>query len=52
MLKETLGGFENGAWMTPQWFRFGASALLNDVLRQLAWLQTKRYASRYDFAEA
>jgi deoxyribose-phosphate aldolase len=32
MLKETLGD----AWLTPDLFRFGASALLNDVLMQLA----------------
>lgn len=32
MLHETLGG----AWMTNEWFRFGASSLANDVLMQLA----------------
>lgn len=32
MLNETLGA----AWMTNQWFRFGASSLANDVLMQLA----------------
>ncbi len=52
MLKETLGTLENGAWMTPRWFRFGASALLNDLLRQIAWHTTGRYAARYDFADA
>lgn len=31
MLNETLGA----AWMTNQWFRFGASSLANDVLMQL-----------------
>ena len=31
MLHETLGN----AWMTPDWFRFGASSLANDVLMQL-----------------
>lgn len=31
MLRETLGN----AWMTPEWFRFGASSLANDVLMQL-----------------
>jgi deoxyribose-phosphate aldolase len=31
MLRETLGS----AWMTPKWYRFGASSLANDVLMQL-----------------
>jgi deoxyribose-phosphate aldolase len=31
MLKETLGD----DWLTPEWFRFGASTLLNDVLMQI-----------------
>jgi deoxyribose-phosphate aldolase len=52
MLKETMGSLHNGAWLTPRFFRFGASALLNDVLRQLAWSQSGRYAARYDFADA
>lgn len=52
MLQETLGQIEDGAYMTPQLFRFGASALVNDLTRQLRWLATGRYAARYDFAEA
>jgi deoxyribose-phosphate aldolase len=32
MVKETLGD----AWLTNEWFRFGASSLANDVLMQLA----------------
>lgn len=32
MLSETLGE----EWMNPDWFRFGASSLLNDVLRQIS----------------
>jgi len=52
MLKETMGTLADGAWLTPRYFRFGASALLNDLLRQLAWTQTGKYAARYDFAEA
>lgn len=32
MVKETLGD----AWLTPQYFRFGASTLLNDLLMQYA----------------
>ena len=41
MLRETLGS----AWMTPEWFRFGASSLANDVLMQLAKQSTGRYQS-------
>jgi deoxyribose-phosphate aldolase len=40
MVQEVMGP----EWMSPDWFRFGASALLNDVLRQLFWLTTKQYA--------
>lgn len=39
MLYETLGP----AWMTPDLYRFGASALLNDVLRQIYRQYTGRY---------
>ena len=49
MLKETLGD----AWLTSAWFRFGASTLLNDLLRQLA-VHTDHapgYAARYDVSE-
>jgi deoxyribose-phosphate aldolase len=41
VLNETLGSH----WMTPYWFRFGASTLLNDVLMQIRWLKTGRYQS-------
>ncbi len=41
MLKETLG---NG-WMTPEWFRFGASSLANDLLMQLKKQATGVYQS-------
>ena len=47
MVKETLGD----AWLTPDLFRFGASALCNDILRQLRWLRTGRYAAQYDVTE-
>jgi deoxyribose-phosphate aldolase len=40
-VKETLGD----AWMTNEWFRFGASALMNDVLMQLEKERTGRYQS-------
>ena len=39
MVKETLGD----AWLTPDLFRFGASALLNDVLMQLEKERTGAY---------
>ena len=41
MLRETLGT----AWMTPQWFRFGASSLANDVLMQIQKQATGVYQS-------
>ncbi len=41
MLRETLGQ----AWMTPKWFRFGASSLANDVLMQLIKERTGAYQS-------
>lgn len=39
MVKETLGA----AWLSNQWFRFGASSLANDVLMQLAKEAEGRY---------
>lgn len=47
MVKETLGD----DWLTPQLFRFGASSLTNDLLRQLAKERTGHYAAPYDFPE-
>lgn len=41
MVKETVGD----AWLSPDWFRFGASSLLNDVLMQLERLETGHYQS-------
>ncbi len=41
MLRETLGQ----AWMSPDWFRFGASKLANDVLMQVMKQTTGRYQS-------
>jgi deoxyribose-phosphate aldolase len=31
-------------WLSPQWFRFGASSLLNDLLMQRQKLATGHYA--------
>jgi deoxyribose-phosphate aldolase len=41
IVKETLGE----AWLSPTWFRFGASSLANDLLMQLAKLRTGAYPS-------
>lgn len=46
MVNETCGDL----WMTPQWFRFGASSLLNDVLLQLEKERTGRYQRPADFS--
>ena len=48
MVKETLGD----AWLTPDLFRFGASTLADDLLRQMVKRATGRYPAQYDFASA
>ena len=53
MVKETLGHLPGGeAWLAADHFRFGASTLCNDILRQLQWLETGRYAAAHDFPDA
>ncbi len=47
LVKETLGD----AWLTPDLFRFGASALLNDVLMQLEKERTGVYQAGEDFSK-
>jgi deoxyribose-phosphate aldolase len=47
MLRETLGN----AWMTPEWFRFGASSLANDVLMQIMKQSTGVYQSADYFSQ-
>ena len=47
IVKETLGD----AWLDPALFRFGASALLNDVLMQLEKERTGNYAASDDFSK-
>ncbi len=47
MLRETLGD----EWLTPTWFRFGASSLANDILMQLVKLQTGVYQSADYFSK-
>lgn len=39
-------------WLTPTWFRFGASSLANDLLRQLVRMRTGSYAASYEFPDA
>lgn len=46
MVKETLGD----AWLSPDYFRFGASSLLNDVLMQIVKEKTGRYQSHRYFS--
>lgn len=46
MVKEVLG---NG-WLNNEWFRFGASSLANDVLRQLVKMETGVYQSSNYFS--
>jgi deoxyribose-phosphate aldolase len=47
-VKETLGD----AWLNNTRYRFGASALLNDLLRQLEKERTGAYQAPYYFSEA
>jgi deoxyribose-phosphate aldolase len=47
-VKETLGD----AWLNNTRYRFGASSLLNDLLRQLEKEKTGAYQAPYYFSEA
>jgi deoxyribose-phosphate aldolase len=47
-VKETLGD----AWLTPRRYRFGATSLLNDLLRQIERERTGAYQAPYSFSEA
>lgn len=47
MVKETLGE----AWLTNEWFRFGASSLANDVLMQVARLEDGLYQAPQYFSK-
>jgi len=47
-VKETLGD----AWLTNERYRFGASTLLNDLLRQLQTQATGAYQASYAFSDA
>ncbi|UCD74691.1 MAG: deoxyribose-phosphate aldolase [Phycisphaerales bacterium] len=48
MVKETLGE----QWLTPKLFRFGASSLANDLLRQIVKQTTGGYVAKHDFSDA
>jgi deoxyribose-phosphate aldolase len=48
LINETLGP----RWLTPEWFRLGASSLLNDVLMQIKKEQSGSYQSADYFTEA
>lgn len=45
IVNETLGA----RWLHPDWFRIGASSVLNDVLMQRQWLRTGRYQDPDDY---
>jgi deoxyribose-phosphate aldolase len=47
-VKETLGD----AWLNNRRYRFGASSLLNDLVRQLEKEKTGAYQAPYYFSEA
>lgn len=46
LVKETLGA----NWLTPEYFRFGASSLANDLLMQIVKQETGVYQSSYYFS--
>ena len=48
VIKETLGD----AWLHNSRYRFGASALLNDLLRQIEKERTGAYQAPYVFSDA
>ena len=47
-VKETLGD----DWLNNRRYRFGASSLLNDLLRQLVKMETGAYQAPYTFSES
>jgi len=47
MVRETLGQ----DWLSPHLFRFGASTLANDLVRQVLRLETGRYMAGWDMTE-
>ncbi|MEO8146467.1 MAG: deoxyribose-phosphate aldolase [Bacteroidia bacterium] len=47
LVRETLGN----AWLSPDWFRFGASSLVNDLLMQIKKQETGIYQSADYFSK-
>lgn len=47
LVRETLGN----AWLSPDWFRFGASSLVNDLLMQIKKQETGVYQSADYFSK-
>ncbi len=47
LVKETLGD----AWLSPHLFRFGASSLADDLVRQVLRQERGGYAAAYDVSE-
>ena len=45
LIKEEMGN----EWLTPDFFRFGASSLLDDVLKQIKKIKTGAYQASYYF---
>ena len=45
IINEELGD----SWLSADYFRFGASSLLDDVLKQIKKLKTNAYQSSYYF---
>lgn len=63
MVRETMPVLDRGwggtdgegaanPWLSPTFFRFGASSLVDDILRQLRKQATGSYAARYDTPDA
>ena len=49
---EGAGGAIGNPWLSPTFCRFGASSLVDDILRQLRKQATGSYAARYDMPDA
>lgn len=56
MVRETMGELKDESgrcpWLTADYFRFGASTLANDILRQVYRLRMGAYMAGYDLPEA
>ena len=52
VLEVSCGHGGGASWLTPEYFRFGASTLANDILRQLVKQKRGMYVAGFDFSEA